>query len=320
MRWLLWRQQRLVLSVIGVLDVALTAWAWHQSRDYARAVRLRCPGFGSNSTFHSTSALCQSLVPSTTSVVGRFSSISLAAFALCVLAGVILAVTLIVTEFDRSTIRISWSQTQTRGQWLLWEWFGGAISVAILATPLSLVLGYWPATTHIDNVGLTGSGGMPIVYGLLAFSVTGLVGVVIRRNGWTIAVSLALVLGVYFGIGSVEKRYLDRPTVTYSLSQSTRFEPPTFALWINAGAAPYKPGVIPNEASVRATNYDLLSCSGAGKAISSTCWKKYNTAEFWVFVPPTELPTLIEEVITMLGGLLLIAGLTSVLVIRRMSV
>ena len=324
MRWLAWRQQRLVLAVLAVVDAALCLWGWHQSRIYAQATQLRCPGFGDNLTFRSGSAKCLSLVHSAFSVEGRFNSIAGAALAFSVLAGVILASTLIVTEFDRSTIRLSWSQSQTRTKWFAWAWLGGALSVAVLALPLVMVLGYWPAVTHIDNIGLTGSGGMLIVYGLLAFSLTGLVGVVVRRSGWSIVVSLALALGVWLAMGSLEQHYFEEPTAVYSLSQTGAFEPSPFALWIYGGQAPYKPGVVPSMYSMGTTRNELDVCEPMAQRgtepFPAACWEKYHAARVWIFVPPTQLALLVTEESAILGGLIIATGIASAIIVRRMSV
>jgi ABC-type transport system involved in multi-copper enzyme maturation permease subunit len=330
MKWLLWRQLRLVLLALGVIDVAVTYWVWHASRAYVQGVQLHCLEFG-GPTFRSNSALCLTLDTFRNSVDGSINDNASAALIFCVLAGVILAITVIVTEFDRSTIRVSWSQSQTRTRWFVWEWMGGAIATIVLATPLALILGYWPAVTRLNSAGITTSGGMLIVYGLLAFSLTSLVGILIRRSGWTIAVSIALMLGIWLGLSNVNQKFLITPSVTYALDMNSAFGPPTWSLELNYGRAPYHPGTIPSDSLIGSATTKWAACylgknNGADKTstqlsqLQLACWKKMDLAQVWIYVSPKELPTLLTDDIAGLVGLALLAGLVSGSIVRRMSV
>jgi ABC-type transport system involved in multi-copper enzyme maturation permease subunit len=330
MKWLLWRQLRLVLLALGVVDIAVSYWAWHASRAYFQGVQLHCLAFG-GPTFLSNSPLCLSLDSFRNSVDGSINDNASAAFIFCTLAGVILAITVIVTEFDRSTIRVSWSQSQTRTRWFVWEWIGGAIATIVLATPLALIFGYWPAVTRLNSAGITSSGGMLIVYGLLAFALTSFVGILIRRSGWTIAVSISLMLGIWLGLSNVNRSFLMTPTVTYSRDMNSNQQTPTWALEINYGRAPYHPGTIPSDSLIGSATTNWSNCymgkdNGAGKTsaqlsqLQLACWKKMDLAQVWIYVSPTVLPTLLTDDIAGLVGLALLAGLVSGSVVRRMSV
>jgi ABC-type transport system involved in multi-copper enzyme maturation permease subunit len=331
MKWLLWRQQRLVFLSLGVIDIVVSFWAWHASRAYVQGVRLHCLEFGNTLSFRSNSPLCLTLDSFRNSVDGSLNDNSAAAMIFCVLAGVIAAIAVIVTEFDRSTIRVSWSQSQTRTRWFMWEWMGGAIATIVLATPLALILGYWPAVTRLNGGGVTSSGGMLVVYGLLAFSLTSLVGILIRRSGWTIAVSIALMLGIWLGVSNVNRSFLMTPTATYALDMNSNFSPPISSLELNYGRAPYHPGTIPSDSLLSSATTKWATCylgkdNGATKTDAQirqgqlSCWKKLDLAQVWIYVSPTELPRLLREDIAGLVGLALLTGLVSGSVVRRMSV
>jgi ABC-type transport system involved in multi-copper enzyme maturation permease subunit len=331
MKWLLWRQQRLVFLSLGVIDIVVSFWAWHASRAYVQGVRLHCMEFGNTLSFRSNSPLCLTLDSFRNSVDGSLNDNSSAAFIFCVLAGVILAITVIVTEFDRSTIRVSWSQSQTLTRWFMWEWIGGAIATIVLATPLAIIFGSWPAVTRLNSAGVTSSRGMLIVYGLLAFSLTSLIGILIRRSGWTIAVSFALMLGIWLGVSNVNRSLLMTPSVAYSRDMNSNFGPPTWSLQLNSGVAPYHPGTIPSDSLIGSATTKWGRCyfgtnNGAGKTsaqisqLQLSCWKKMDLAQVWIYVSPTELPRLLTDDIAGLVGLALLAGLVSGSVVRRMSV
>ncbi len=76
----------------------------------------------------------------------------------------------------------------------------GAISVAIILVPTAIVLSWWNGTIGDKDVLDTqyfGIAGWDLVaYGLFMFALTILLGVVIRRAGWTLAAALLLFLVV----------------------------------------------------------------------------------------------------------------------------
>ena len=113
------------------------------------------------------------------------------------LLGIFWGAPLLSREFESGTHRLAWTQSVSRGRWLVTKLGLGAVTTAAAATLLTVTITWW--YSGLDRVGsnqydlFDRRDLVPVGYALFAFSVGALAGAVTRRT----LPAMAATLGVY---------------------------------------------------------------------------------------------------------------------------
>jgi hypothetical protein len=123
-------------------------------------------------------------------------------FALLVPAilGIQLGASLVAGEFSHKTTRAAWTQSLTRTRWLASKIVVSVASMTVLGVLLGVTFTWWIGVVQyaprVTTTEFTYDGWMPLVTGIFAFAVATVIGIVVRRPGWTIAAALAVTVVV----------------------------------------------------------------------------------------------------------------------------
>jgi hypothetical protein len=189
MIWVSWRQHRLEMAATLVILVALAAYL--------------VPTGLSNFALFEESALKTCLDAAATDcsdlrrpfmnsyglandVVGWFNLVP-------AVVGLLLAIP-IVSEFERRTYRLAWTQSVTRGRWIATRTGMALLGVAVFAVAFTLLLTWWhhPFNTALPGLGLgfNFAGVIPFAYTLWALSLALTAGALSRRVIATVPAAL----------------------------------------------------------------------------------------------------------------------------------
>lgn len=309
MRWVAWRQARAAIIALAVVEISLGAVVWYQARQIQGLDRqmsfLRC-----------NTSWVQACGP-LSAQVRRWDQwnvfIALAAIAIAVVVGAIIASLAVVGDLDRMSVRLGWTQSMTRSQWFLEKVGVGVLAVIGLTLPLSVMLAWWNATTgylpRVSVFGMSLSGGLLICYGLVTFSLVVAAGAVLRRTGWAIAVGIVAFGGVFLAANSIESSilvqqataiafYTNDPVTTPGFQGQTFHSGTPSGAWITAsGWAPRHYRGIPTAAVFNTSTERLTAC----KQSPAVCASTMHMVE--VYVPDSEFPRLqVEEGLALLLG------------------
>jgi ABC-type transport system involved in multi-copper enzyme maturation permease subunit len=197
MMWTAWRQQRSIFvvfcAITALLIVVLLVSGFHTDSLWKQLLARPCKG-----GFPRRHLLfCEGQWNQVQAAV-RFNAEQ--AFAMTVvgpLFGVVLGVNAVARDLDRRTARLAWTQSGTRAQWLTSKFALNGGLLAALMIPLCFVATWWNRAEHyqarIDLDGLPLSGFTLFLVSIFAFAVVVMLGLFIRRSGWTLAAAIALV-------------------------------------------------------------------------------------------------------------------------------
>jgi len=127
---------------------------------------------------------------------------------LCGVLGLLLGVNLVASEIDRKTVRTAWTQSITRTRWLSSKIIVSLGSLLAVGLPLCFTHTWWIGAVNYGSRvapnAFAYDGWMPLMIGVFAFALTTVIGVLLRRPGWTIAAALiAMVLVMWTMQGEV---------------------------------------------------------------------------------------------------------------------
>ena len=204
MTWTAWRQQRSLVvtmtTVAAIAAILLVLMGRYENEVWHSFLASPCKGN------QSVSAAYQNVC------VGRFQKVQSAGHFNTVamyfgvllgpLFGSILGVSAVARELEAGTTRLAWTQSFSRPQWLMSKLsVNGAILVAIFV-PLCLIYDWWVTAAHygarISPSAFPISGFLPLAYSLVAFSLVVLLGLFLRRAGWSLVTGLLLTAVVVF--------------------------------------------------------------------------------------------------------------------------
>ncbi|MEU4423314.1 ABC transporter permease subunit [Actinoplanes sp. NPDC024001] len=229
MIWMTWRQFRAPASVTGGLLVVLLAGlalTWVDVSDLAaRAGYTGCQGdacASAGKTF--LQSVQQNLA----------HDMHLAAIATLILLPVLLGIfwgaPLVARELESGTYRMVFSQTVSRGRWLLVKLVFGGVAAALGTGLLSLMLSRWAqpidaaSADRLNPLVFAARGLVPVGYAALAFVVGVTAGLLLRRTVTAMAVTLLVVAGLQLaGPFLVRPLLADRVTTTTPLNVDGRF-------------------------------------------------------------------------------------------------
>ena len=222
MIWIAWRYQRSVACVLALLALVVIAFTvvtgviqHHYMIEFMGA-----PCRGNGFLTRGRGDYCANLYQNYAQTVNFDAYIKVAGYAIAPVVGAILGLLALVNELDQRTVRLAWTQSMSRSRWLTTKVAVGAASVAIILVPTAIVLSWWSGAIGDNdlygrqNFGIAGWD--LVAYGLFMFALTILLGVVIRRVGWTLAAALLLFLVVAIVVPSRVREHLVAPTVHWS--------------------------------------------------------------------------------------------------------
>jgi hypothetical protein len=234
---------------------------------------------------------------------------------------------------------LAWTQSISRTRWFVTKAGVGAAVVMVILIPTAVVLSWWNGTTgnydRFTSANFLIAGWDLVAYGLFMFALTMLVGVVIRRVGWSLAVSVLLFLAVVVGVTPI-RPHLAPSTVTWGQPNMgvirndygtyTQGFPATAWLLVE-GYAPRTTTGTPTWHEVDLAEGPLYACEAKyphmtnkeSQAADRTCEKRYNLEYVAVYISNDQFWTiqLREGLLYLVGGLILAGG--ALLIVRRIE-
>jgi hypothetical protein len=221
MIWIAWRYQRSVACAIAVLALVIIGFTLvtgviqhHYMIEY-----LGAPCHGDFAT-QGYGNYCGNLYQRYAQSVNFDIYIKVAGYGIAPLVGAILGLLALANEVDHRTVRLAWTQSISRSRWFTAKAAVGAASVAVILVPTAIVLSWWNGTIGDNDIFGRQNFGIAgwdlVAYGLFMFALTILLGVVIRRAGWTLGAALLLFLVVALVVPSSVREHLATPTVHWS--------------------------------------------------------------------------------------------------------
>ncbi|RAO25048.1 hypothetical protein MED15_00806 [Micromonospora noduli] len=221
MIWMTWRPFRTPALATGTLLLALLgglALTWSEVTQLARETGYTgCQGDACRAAGE---AFLQALQP------GWASEFHIAAigalYLLPALVGIFWGAPLVARELESGTYRMVFSQSVSRGRWLLVKLAAGCGAAALGAGLLSLVLTEWAqpidgaSADRMNPLVFAARGIVPIGYATLAFVVGVATGLLLRRTLAAMAVTLLVVISLQIAAPFVVRPWLAQPVTTVS--------------------------------------------------------------------------------------------------------
>ncbi len=246
---LTWRQHRAQLLTAAALVTALSAYVLlmaHQMTSYMASIGLSACLAGHGQCDVMAGAF-----------LGRFSSTG-HAFSLLdlvpLLAGLFWGAPLIAREVERGTHRLAWTQSVSRGRWLIVKLATFTGAAVLAAAVVSLLLAWWLrpfnqliAVNAGGNVNrMTAgvfdlSGTMPAACALFAFALGAAAGALIRRTVPAMAVTLGGYLALWLPLQSLRYHFITPLTVHGPFGRTPQVPPSAYVLsnsYANASGHP----------------------------------------------------------------------------------
>jgi hypothetical protein len=201
-----WRLQRSVYLFFVAVSLLLIAYAIFNGL-HIEALRhqwLGQPCHGGNGFAAQYQTRCQAEINQYLNAIGSGVYLHWFAALPTAILGLLLGANAVAGEMDRNTVRTAWTQSITRSRWFTTKITVGLGSLVLLAIPLCVTVSWWLSasqwTPRISTNGFTYAGWMPLATGVFAFAVTTIVGLILRRPGWTVAVGVAVMVLVTWSV------------------------------------------------------------------------------------------------------------------------
>ncbi|RAO04463.1 hypothetical protein ONO23_05047 [Micromonospora noduli] len=221
MIWMTWRQFRTPALATGTLLLVLLgglALTWAEVTELA--TQTGYTGCQGDACRAAGEAFLQALQP------GWASEFHIAAigalYLLPALVGIFWGAPLVARELESGTYRMVFSQSVSRGRWLLVKLAAGCGAAALGAGLLSLVLTEWAqpidgaSADRMNPLVFAARGIVPIGYATLAFVVGVATGLLLRRTLAAMAVTLLVVISLQIAAPFVVRPWLAQPVTTVS--------------------------------------------------------------------------------------------------------
>jgi hypothetical protein len=229
MIWMTWRQFRVpALAGGGLLAVLLAglAMTWAQVSDLAAAAGY--DGCAADACAVAAANFLDLLQPEVASQVHQ--AVIIALVLLPTLLGIFWGAPLVARELETGTYRMVFSQSVSRGRWLLVKLLVAGLAAALGVGLLSLVLSRWAAlidaasADRLNPLVFAARGLVPVGYALLAFVIGVTAGLLLRRTLPAMAVTLLVVAGLQLAGPLLVRPALASPvTETVPLNLDGRF-------------------------------------------------------------------------------------------------
>lgn len=341
MIWIAWRLQRSVVYVLVAIALIFATFTVviGITQHHDHALFWSAPCHGHLTQLPGRVNYCTELGAKLASAKGYDTFIRIGGYIIAPLTGAILGILAVASELENRTARLDWTQSISRTQWFAAKVGLGAIFVAIILVPTAVVLSWWCGTIgdkYLFAPGIYGVAGWDLVaYGLFMFALSVLIGAVIRRTGWALAVSILLFLIVAAAVPTAIRSHLVTPTVRWSEpvaatngGGSNYFEsyPPHSWILVN-GPVPRSTTGIPSNGDVDSTLPRVSACTvthpdateSEYEKAQLTCYKKYHVENVAVYIAGDQFWTLqLREGILYLLLSLTLSG-SALVVVRRIE-
>jgi hypothetical protein len=331
MIWISWRYQRSVAYSLALLALVVIGFAVVegvlQHHDLVRFMSAPCRG----NQLAGHGDYCGLLNVKYSQIQSFDPYIRAAGFIIAPLVGAILGLLALTNELEHRTVRLAWTQSISRGHWLAVKSGVGAATVAIILVPTAVVLSWWSGTIG-DNApfgreSFAVAGWVLVAYGLFMFALTLLLGVVIRRVGWTLAVAIVLFLGVAVVVPQKIREHLVPTTVRWTSTsytatiiagQSYTQAFPNSAWLLVNGPVPRTTKGTPTNGDVLNTEMRISTCmshhlprnESERQSAQKECYRSLDIENASVYIGTNEFWTLQlrEGLLYLVSGLILIGG------------
>jgi len=241
--WFVWRQQRSIVIAFALLAVVVSVWALimglHEQTLWREYLAAPCKGeFGGLTP--SDAKFCEGL-QSTVSSSGKLNDVVVGiAVAFAPLFGLILGVNAVAQEIEQKTIRLAWTQSGSRARWLTNKYLASVVSLVVILAPLCWLFSWWVGASH-DAARITQkvfviSGFVEVACGIFCFALAVVVGLLLRRPGWSLAVGVVLYAAIFLGFTTQVLPSLGSPSV--AVMQSTQLGEGSSSGFYSSGGAP----------------------------------------------------------------------------------
>jgi hypothetical protein len=218
--WVVWRQQRSIVIAFALLAVVVSVWTLimglHEQTLWREFLSAPCKGqFGGVTA--SNAKFCQGLLSSVSSS-GKLNEVVLGIGLLFApLFGLILGVNAVAYEIEQKTIRLAWTQSGSRERWLINKYLASVVSLVVVLAPLCWLFSWWVGASH-DAARITQkvfaiSGFVEVACGIFCFALAVVVGLFLRRPGWSLAVGVVLFAAIFLGFTTQVLPKLGLPSV-----------------------------------------------------------------------------------------------------------
>jgi hypothetical protein len=216
MTWVVWRQHRAQLAVMGAFLLAfavLVAVTGNQLADEYHRIRTcaDCSGAG----LMQGHQLARILVNLTVAVP--------------LVLGVSLGTTIVGREVEQSTHVLAWTQSISRRRWLVTKVAGALLGTAVLAGTMSALVTWWSGTLNsaegyrFEGLQFDTQNLSPVAYGLFAVALGFAAGAVLRRMLPAVGVTVVGFVAVRLFVElSLRPHYRKAVLVTRSLFEAAR--------------------------------------------------------------------------------------------------
>ena len=242
MTWVVWRQQRSIVVAFVAVAATFTLWlivtGQHEQSLWHQFLAPPCRGElgATNGDINACGALQSSIangahLDDATTIIGTMFAPML---------GLILGVNAVARELEHKTNRLAWTQSGSRSRWLASKYLTSIATLVIISVPLCLVLSWWVRASHdgarISPKVFPVSGFVEIGYGIFCFALTVVIGLAIRRAGWTFAVCVILFAGLFFSFADRVRQHV--ATASVATLQSVQIEEGSDSGFYASGGAP----------------------------------------------------------------------------------
>jgi hypothetical protein len=305
--WVAWRQQRSIVGVFLLVAVALAAWMlitglheqslWHQY--------LSAPCRGGKGVTASTLASCGQLQQSVFNS-GRYNFyVQAVGEILGPLFGLVLGATAVVSEFERKTTRLAWTQSESRARWLGSKFLVSIASMIGILVPLCFVLSWWVGATFMTRITpkvFPIAGLMGVAYGIFCFTLVVALGLLIRRAAWVFAIGLVLFVALFFTMQVQVRPNMVTPnvaTVAASQGSTSGFYSsggaPAGSWVLSNGYEPRGAKGVPNSSLESTSTKDMYRCEDPRPGVTNSyfyCLKHLGLRSIETYVPDSQFWTL----------------------------
>jgi ABC-type transport system involved in multi-copper enzyme maturation permease subunit len=208
MTWVAWRLQRVLFGVAAAVGVVLIIYSVYSAKriEFLRHQWLASPCLGGNGFAARYQSLCQLRFERYAGALNPGAYVHWFAVVPAAILGLLLGASVVASEFDLKTVRVAWTQSISRGRWFVTKVAMAIGLLVVLALPLCVVVSWWLHTSQwaprLSTNAFTFAGWLPLTLGVFAFATTTLIGVVVRRVGWSVGAGVVVVAIVAFTMQS----------------------------------------------------------------------------------------------------------------------
>ncbi|HUZ41254.1 MAG TPA: ABC transporter permease subunit, partial [Acidimicrobiales bacterium] len=203
--WVVWRQQRSIVVAFALLAVVVSVWTLitglHEQSLWREFLSAPCKGDAGITA--SNAKHCENLQFSVFNSMKLNDVVIGIGLAFAPLFGLILGVNAVAHEIEQKTIRLAWTQSGSRARWLWNKYLMSVASLVVILVPMCWLFSWWVGASH-DAARITQkvfaiSGFVEVTCGIFCFALAVVVGLFLRRPGWSLAVGIVLFAAIFLG-------------------------------------------------------------------------------------------------------------------------